>query len=382
MSDDEANRIKFSNAAGGFKLATSVRGSVMGERGDRILLDDPNDTRLTIHSIAELEAALQWFTEVLPTRINDAGKSATIIIMQRVHERDISGHILSNELQYEHLCLPMEYEPATHCTTSIGFSDWRTEPGELLAPERFSRDYLDNVLKPTLRSWGGTYAESAQLQQTPAPRAGGMFKKSDFQVVDVPPDDVFKTVRGWDLAGSTTSTSPYTSAVKLGLCRSGAVVVLDVLRDRLTPHGVNTEIKTTAGIDGVNCAQDLPQDPGQAGKHQKMALANVLAGHKFHFSPESGSKQVRAVPFAAQCEAGNVYIVRAPWNDAFISEFGSFPAGKFSDQVDAASRAYARLIRKQTFTSAAQATGGSSNGASNIGASNIGASNIGGVVID
>lgn len=348
LSEDEASRIKFSNDKQGFKLASSIGGAVMGERGDRVILDDPNETR-QIEDSKKIENALQFFTEVLPTRINDPKTSATVVIQQRTHERDISGHILSHDLGYEHLMLPMEFDPERKCHTSIGFVDPRKNDGDLLFPERFDVDYLEKDLKPMLRSWGGTYAESGQLQQLPSPREGGMFKKHDFQVVDSIPTTIISMVRGWDLAASDTTRSPYTTGVKIGRGANKAYYIMDVKRERATPHNVELLLKSTSEQDGPQCLHALPQDPGQAGKSQKVTLTALLTGHNVRFSPETGSKIVRAVPLSAQCEGGNVYVVRGAWNDAYINEMASFPAGKYSDQVDASSRAFSYVQSKAPY---------------------------------
>lgn len=341
-------KIRFDNDAKGFKIATSVGGLGTGERGDRFIIDDPHNVKEG-ESELKREEVLQWFTEVVPTRVNDAGKSAIIVIMQRVHEQDVSGLILAKELGYTYLCLPMEYEPDRACSTSIGFRDPRTLDGELLWPERFPKKYLEEDLKPSLRAWGGTYAEAGQLQQRPTPRGGGLFQRRHFQFLDHAPSpkQTAKRVRGWDLAATKDGRGAYTVGLKMSRTHDGKIVIEDVRRIRGSPGEVEQLITSCAAADGVSTQQDLPQDPGQAGKAQKAHLANSLQGYVFHFSPESGSKEDRARPLASQAEAGNVYVVRAPWNDAFLAEVSMFPNGEFKDQVDAASRAYARLISRR-----------------------------------
>jgi predicted phage terminase large subunit-like protein len=120
--------------------------------------------------------------------------------------------------------------------------------------------------------------------------------------------------------------------------------VLDIARQRAEPAAVERMITSAAANDGLNVNISLPQDPGQAGKAQKARIAGLLQGYNVHFSPETGSKDDRAIPFAAQVEAGNVYIIRAPWNDAFFAEAELFPASEYKDQIDALSRAYSWLL--------------------------------------
>ena len=339
---DQSAKEKFETTQTGFKIASSVKGTGTGERADRLLLDDPNNVK-DAESEAVIESTLQFFTEVLPTRINEAGVSATVVIQQRTNERDVSGYAIAKELGYEVFCLPMEYQRdhPIKTTTTIA-PDPRTEDGDLLWPARYSRDYLENDLKPTLRAWGGEYAVAGQLQQRPAPREGGMFQRKDFQIVDSAPELLVKTVRGWDLASTDATNAAFTAGVKMGKDKEGRIFILDVVRGQWSPFVRDTNMKSCAESD--RCWQSIPQDPGQAGKSQKADFARLLHGHKLRFSPESGDKVTRAKPFSSQCEAGNVFVVRGNWNDAYINECCGFPRGQFKDQVDASSRAYMELI--------------------------------------
>jgi predicted phage terminase large subunit-like protein len=344
---DQNAKLRYDTNQNGFKIATSVGGVATGERGDRFIIDDPHNVQEG-ESEAKREAALQWFAETVPTRLNDPDSSAIIVIMQRVHERDVSGLILKKELGYEHLCLPMEYEKlVVRPPTTIGFEDPRREEGELLWEDRFSRRHLEEDLKPALRSWGGDYAIAGQLQQRPTPRGGGLFKRRDFGFVDSPPEHVRSRVRGWDLAGTSAGVNPeaaYTVGAKLSIGLDGRVYVEDVARGQLSPAETEEMIRERARSDGLGVDQDLPQDPGQAGKHQRLVYARLLHGYRVWSSTESGSKEDRARPFAAQVESGNVVLVRGPWNDAYLNEAETFPRGSYKDQIDATSRAYARLV--------------------------------------
>jgi predicted phage terminase large subunit-like protein len=199
-------------------------------------------------------------------------------------------------------------------------------------------------LKETFRSQGGSYAEAAQLQQRPAPRGGGMFKREHFQIVDKAPEGG-RTVRGWDLAASTENGAAYTVGAKVKL-HGGKLYILDIARARVGPHAVEQLIQTCAKQDGKQCGVSIPQDPGQASLGQKRTFAALLHGYNVHFSPESGDKEQRAIPFAAQVEAGNVYVVQAPWNDTLFAEAVLFPNSTFKDQIDALTRAYNWLLTR------------------------------------
>jgi predicted phage terminase large subunit-like protein len=116
-------------------------------------------------------------------------------------------------------------------------------------------------------------------------------------------------------------------------------------REQFETNKRDTLIKNTALADGRMLKQSLPQDPGQAGKSQVAAFAKLLAGHNVHFSPETGDKVTRATPMASQINAGNVLMLRAPWNDPFKDECRMFPFGKYDDQVDCAARAFNGLLQ-------------------------------------
>jgi len=346
FKEDQNAKIRFENTASGWRFACGVGAGLTGNRGDRIVIDDPHSAQGS-DSEADRESALRWFTETIPTRLNDPDKSAIVIIMQRLHESDVSGLIISKKLGYDHLCLPMEFEPdhPTLSHTKLGFKDPRTHLGELLWPERFSAKFLEQQ-KLELSAKGGTYAIAGQLQQRPAPRGGGMFQRKDFNIVETKPSPA-RRVRGWDLAATKDGHGAFTACVKMSIDARGKLCIEDVRRIRGSPGEVERLLQQCAHEDDPSTVQSIPQDPGQAGKSQIAYFAAMLHGKNFHSSPESGSKEDRARPLAAQCESGNMSIVRAAWNDDFLNEACSFPYGEHKDQVDAASRAYATLTMRR-----------------------------------
>ena len=337
LTSDQNAKTKFENRETGFREAMAFT-SLTGSRGDRVILDDPLSAD-DANSEAALRAAELTFTEALPSRVNN-DRSAIVVIMQRLHERDTSGIILDRKLPYVHLCLPMRFEADRRCVTPI-FTDPRTQDGELLFPERFSEDQV-RELERTM----GSYASAGQLQQRPAPRGGGMFKREWFPVVEVAPAGC-KWVRGWDLAATANDTAAWTAGVKIGRAPDGRFYIADSRRIQGSAADAERLIVNTASQDGVEVAGSLPQDPGQAGKAQSQYLIRQLAGYAYKASPESGDKETRAMPLAAQAEAGNVLLIRGEWNRDFLAELETFPMGKFKDQVDAATRAFAELVRPQ-----------------------------------
>ena len=184
--------LKVHNSRTGWKLASSVGGVGTGERGDRIILDDPHNVK-DVESETVRTETTRWFRESLSSRFNNEATSF-IVIMQRVHEDDVSGVILSNDMNYCHLMIPMYYdwerqtdEDDEPYETKIGWSDPRysedqAECDDVLAwPERFSQETCKQ-LEIDL----GPYAWAGQYLQAPAPRGGGLFQASWWQLWDSP----------------------------------------------------------------------------------------------------------------------------------------------------------------------------------------------------
>ena len=339
LTGDQNAKTKFENDSTGFREAMAF-GSMTGSRGDRVLLDDPLSVDHA-NSDADLKSAEITFTEALPTRVNN-DDSAIVVIMQRLNEKDTSGIIIKRDLGYTHLCLPMRFEAERRCITSIGFRDPREHDGDLLFPERFPEATVKSLEKTM-----GSYAAAGQLQQRPAPREGGMFKKAWFPIVRAIPAGT-KFVRGWDLA-ATEGAGDWTAGVKIGRQKNGRFIIAGVVRDQKSAAGVERLLVNTASQDGYACEQSIPQDPGQAGKQQASYYIGKLAGYTAHATTESGDKETRANPLSAQAEAGNVDILEGDWNDTFLDELCVFPNGEHDDQVDGASRAFNTLALGSQF---------------------------------
>lgn len=184
------------------------------------------------------------------------------------------------------------------------------------------------------------------------PAAGLFFKRSQITIIDSVPDDVIKWVRGWDLAATSESEGgepAYTAGVLMGKRKNGRYVVADVHNRRYSADEARQAIKTTAQMDKAkyrNVKIKLPQDPGQAGKAQAESFIKFLAGFNVMTERESGSKETRAEPFAAQWQHGNVDIAAGEWNEEYLSQLESFPESKFKDMVDASSSAFGELEGK------------------------------------
>lgn len=334
MVGDQNAKGRFENDKTGYRLATSVGGSATGEGGDYVVCDDP-------HSVIEAESeavragTITWWDETMSTRGNDPKTVARVIVMQRVHERDLAGHVLGRG-GYEHLCLPAEYEGAIY-STPLGWRDPRTIEGELLWPERFGPDELA-ALKVAL----GPYATAGQLQQRPAPRGGGMLKRAWFEIVPAAPK-VATRVRYWDKAGTAGGDGAATAGVLMARDGVGVFYVEHVVRGHWSAVEREQVIRQTALTDGHSVTVWVEQEPGSGGKESAEGTIRNLAGFKVFAERVTGDKVTRCEPFAAQAAGKNVKVVAGDWNTAYLDEIETFPTGKRKDQVDGSSGAFNKL---------------------------------------
>lgn len=300
-----------------------------------IIWDDPHSAE-GANSPAEREEAVRIFRETLPTRLVEPKTSAIVIVMQRLHELDVSGEILAGDYGYEHLMLPMEFEPERRCTTSIGWSDPRTEEGELLFPDRFPAEVVERDKKAM-----GEYAVAGQNQQRPAPRTGGFFDWEKLEIVQAAPR-ITEWVRYWDKAG-TEGGGKRTAGVRMGRGVDGLFYVTDCVAGQWGATNREAVIRQTAQVDGQSVRVWIEQEPGSGGKESAESTIANLAGFSVYAERPTGDKELRAEPYAVQVAAGNVRLVAGEWNQLFIDEHKTFPRGKFKDQIDAASGAFNKL---------------------------------------
>lgn len=189
------------------------------------------------------------------------------------------------------------------------------------------------------------------------PAAGLFFKRTHVgNILEVLPDDVICWVRCWDLAASEKSEKgdpAYTAGVLMGKRRNGRYIVADVINKQMSAMDVRNTIRLTAQADKAkykNVRVRLPQDPGQAGKEQAESYIKFLSGFDVVARLESGSKQTRAEPMAAQWQAGNFDILHGEWNEAYLTQLENFPDGKFKDMADASANAFAEIEAKSAFS--------------------------------
>lgn len=174
LTADQNTKIRFDNDKGGFRIASSVDGTATGEGGDVIIVDDPISARDALSETIRT-GTNEWFDNTMSSRLNDPKTGAFVLIMQRLHEDDLVGHVLSRDPgQWTHLCLPARYEPDHPHVYDM---DVRTKKDELLWPERMPEAEVKR-LETTM----GSFTAAGQLQQRPAPREGGIVKYEWFRL--------------------------------------------------------------------------------------------------------------------------------------------------------------------------------------------------------
>lgn len=321
---------------GGSYLAAGVGGGIAGFRADFAVIDDPIRDRSRADSEADRKANWDWYLGVLERRLTPG---ASVVLMHtRWHMDDLAGRLLENEPErWTVLKIPAIANSADDpLGRMIGEPLW-LDDGYGYGAELI--EIRDGLIKDgAAREW------ASQYQQEPRPLEGSLFKTGKIEVLDIAPHLQGATVaRGWDLAATAqtgTRDPDWTAGVKMARMPSGLYVVLDVVRERLGPDGVRNLVRNIASQDGHSVKISMPQDPGQAGKVQALEFTRLLSGMNIEVSRETGDKATRCAPVAAQTNGGNLAIVRAPWNAAFLDELSSFPAGSHDDQCDALARVF------------------------------------------
>lgn len=321
---------------GGFYKSAGVGGPITGRRADVTIIDDPVKSREDADSEKYRDRAWGWFSADLRTRLKPGGR--IVVIMTRWHEDDLGGRLLQQQGErWRVLKLPAIAVEDDPLGRAPGEWLWGSDDyGYAAELQKVYDEYQDNG---AMRDWG------ALFQQDPRPSDGGVFKTHLIATTEAAPAGT-NYVRAWDLAATEqtgTRDPDWTVGVKLQRTQEGAYIVLDVVRFRGGPDDVERGIVATASQDGRGCRIGIAQDPGQAGKQQVLYLTRRLAGYRVESSPETGDKSTRAAPVASQVNVGNLSMVKARWNAAFIDELASFPSGNKDDQVDALSRAFSMV---------------------------------------
>jgi len=350
LAGDQNAKQRFENDKTGYRLATSVGGTATGEGGSRLILDDPHSAQ-EAQSDTMRETALEWFDVVWSTRLNDPKRDAMITIMQRLHERDISGHIIDDIGGWEHLMIPAEWDGKRRKTT-LGTYDPRTKVGELICPERFGPREITE-LKQLL----GVYGTAGQLQQDPQPAQGGILKTKHIQLWphDKGLPQFEYVLQSYDCAFTEKSSGdPTACTVWAVFTHEGQrqVMLIDAWDDHLsypelrekaikgwqTEYGGPTKhmpfvrarrpdrVLVEAKASGQSLLQDLRlarvpaigYNPGNADKVSRAHQAAPTLELEVVWVPESGKNHGHPVS----------------WASAFMKQLNKFPVAEHDDYVD------------------------------------------------
>jgi predicted phage terminase large subunit-like protein len=315
---------------GGGRYATSVGGTLTGRGADLIVIDDPLKAEDAMSEAAR-KRVIDWFGGTLVSRLNDKKRGPIVIVMQRLHEDDLAGHVLAQG-GWEHLNLPAIATEDDVIPLGNGHVVHR-RAGDVLHPDRESREALERI-----KAEIGGLMFSAQYQQQPVPLEGNLIRREWFRFYDeVPAPPVKRVVQSWDIAMATGTNNDYSVCTTWQIVKDDFYLV-DLFRGRLEypdlrrkvasladKHRAQTILIENAG-PGMALLQDLQRDkpPGMTRP----------VGH----NPE-GSKTDRMVAQSAKIEAGHVYLPRkAEWLETLLLELLAFPNGRHDDQVDSVSQ--------------------------------------------
>jgi predicted phage terminase large subunit-like protein len=368
LTGDQNQKTRFDNDKTGYRVATSVGGMGTGEGGDFIVVDDPLK-QADAHSQPARQSVIDWWDNTMSTRGNDPDRFVKVVIMQRLHENDLTGHLLEKMAtggqHYEHLCLPARYEE-TDRRTFIGWRDPRTEPGQLLWPERFTASALSGLEKDMDR-----YAVAGQLQQRPSPDSGGIFQKADWrywkpagvklppvlvkdaegnaieiEAVDLP-GALDETLQSWDCAFKDTAKSDFVAGQVWGRLRAN-YYLLDYYKERADIVLTMAQIETFASRWPRAIAK-LIEDKAN-GPAVIQLLTQKVPG-LIAVNPEGG-KIGRAHTSAPAVQSHNVYLPHPAlyaWVGEFIDSCAGFPNLAHDDDVDAFTQAMIRFLLKKDY---------------------------------
>jgi predicted phage terminase large subunit-like protein len=329
----------------GYFRNTTVLGSITGEALDLGIIDDPIKSRAEASSENARDKAWNWLTDDVFSRFSD--RAALLMIGTRWHIDDPAGRMIEHfgdRVQVVRFPALAEHDEA------------HRKMGESLFPELKSVEFLLERKKLyTIASWEALY------QQNPIITGGGVFPIERLQILAVQPErsKILRSVRFVDKAGTSASEGggAYTAMVLMHLMHDKTYVIAHVARGQWSALEREERIKFWAKQDRAvlktSYEVGVEQEPGSGGKESAESTIRNLAGFRVFADKVTGSKEVRAEPFAAQVQGGNVSIVAGSWVRDLFYEMEAWPNSKYRDQVDACSGAFNRLISGPSYNLAA-----------------------------
>jgi predicted phage terminase large subunit-like protein len=327
---------------GGNRLSTSVGATATGFHAHIIIVDDPLNPEQAA-SEKELLKANRFMSQTLSNRKVDKAITPTILIMQRLHQDDPTGHWLAKaKKNLRHICFPGEIR----------------HYGKMLKPEAVRKNYINDLLDPKRMPWSvmkdmeadlGQYGYAGQIGQDPSPPGGGMFQIDNLIITHQLPEGkhVVKKVRYWDKAGTEEGDSPYTVGCLIYQLVDMRWMIMDVKRGRWSTEVRERIIRSVAEADGQDVKIFIEQEPGSGGMESAQGTIKNLAGFATYADRPTGEKTQRADPYSVQINNGNFRMLRADWNFVFLEEHRLFPYSTYKDQVDAAAGAFNQLTKKR-----------------------------------
>ncbi|MFN3890736.1 MAG: phage terminase large subunit [Beijerinckiaceae bacterium] len=322
---------EIATTANGYRIATSVGGTLTGRGADYLIVDDPLNA-IDAHSLSERTRVQEWFTQSLITRLDDQRGGAIVVVMQRLHEDDLSGYLLRTS-GWTHLKLGVRNGPEERvfALTTGKRKIWM--PHEDLLP-----GYLPRSVQHEIQRGMNEAAFHAQFMQEPRPATGNVIRTAWLERRSAPPprDRIVAYLHSWDVATKTTEKHDWTVMTHWAVTRDNTYYLLDVVRVRLEFPDLLRLAESRLASDRPNYV--LVEDAGN-GASLIQVLSKNLRVTVVAIRPDR-DKLTRLVRVSPVLERGGVVLPEsAPWTEAYIQELTSFPNGRFDDQVDSTTQA-------------------------------------------
>ena len=341
---EESKRLWRTDNGASYRAAGAGAG-ILGERADIGIIDDPFGNIADAKSPVMRSLIYNWYRSDFISRLK-LGTGRKILMHQRLHQDDLAGRLLEEEeAEWDILFAPAVWEGKDWHGNACEDRWLGRQIGESVWPELWTPKLLSDREQEA-----GPYAWASMYQQVPSPVGGGLFRVSYLRNGIIEPNELMphrSLVRAWDIA-ATANGGDYTVGVLMQANKDGTFTILDMVRGQFGPEKMQKVILDTARSDKRDYGYVkivIPKEPAAAGVVLVASLIKMLQGFQVEAEAISGSKEVRANPFAAQVNNGTVNMVAAPWNKDMLSEFESFP-GRHDDIVDAAASAFTKLTQQ------------------------------------
>ena len=327
--------------AGGGRYATSVGGTLTGRGADLIIVDDPLKAEEAKSEPAR-KRVIDWYAGTLVSRLNDKQNGPIVVVMQRLHEQDLAGHLLGQG-GWQHLDLPAIAVDDGDIPLGGGRVKVR-RVGDVLHPERESKDALDRI-----KAEIGSLQFSAQYQQRPVPLEGNLIRRDWFRYYDqLPHGSAKRIVQSWDIAMMTGDANDYSVCTTWWIIKADYYLV-DVFRAKLQYPDLRRKLASLAAKHGASTILIENSGPGMALLQDLWRDLPRGMPRPIGRKPEA-SKVDRMAAQSAKIEAGHIHLPReAGWLDTFLHELLAFPNGRHDDQVDSVSQFLRWTSQRGTF---------------------------------